>query len=331
MLVGNRIFINVGGRARIPDLPGIGRIPVLTNSSILKLTELPRHLMIVGGSYVALEFAQMFRRFGAAVTVIEQGRHLIGREDVATSDPVRALMESEGIAIRTNATCIGLDGTPTEPVVALDCADGAQTIAGSHVLLATGRVPNTDDLGLDAAGIAVDRHGYVMVNDRLETDVESIWALGDCNGRGAFTHTAYNDYEIVADNLLESADRRISDRIDTYALYVDPPLARVGLSIEQARRAGHRVLVGRRPMSRVSRAVEKGEATGFMEIVVDGHSDAILGATIFGVGGDEAIHCILDLMYARSSASMLRRAVHIHPTVSELLPTIAGELIAAEQ
>ncbi|UAK23343.1 FAD-containing oxidoreductase [Sphingomonas nostoxanthinifaciens] len=321
-----RIFINVGGRALIPDMPGVDDVPLLTNSSLLRMATLPEHLVIIGGSYIGLEFGQIYRRFGSRVTIVEKGPRLIGREDEDVSAAVRDVLDSEGIAIRTGAECIHFAPHAHGVRVGVDCTDGDPEIVASHVLLAVGRVPNTDDLGLDRAGIATDARGYIIVDERLATNVPGIWALGDCNGRGAFTHTSYNDFEITAENLLDGADRKLGDRIPCYALYTDPPLGRVGLSAAQARAAGHRIRVGRRAMTRVGRAVEKDEQAGFMEIVVDADSDLILGGTIFGTGGDEAIHTILDMMANHATATTLRRTMHIHPTVSELIPTIAGEL-----
>ena len=321
-----RIFVNVGGRALIPDLPGVGTVPLLTNSSLLDMPTLPRHLVVVGGSYIGLEFGQAYRRFGAEVTIVERGPRLIGREDADVSEAVRGILEAEGIAVRTGAECIRFAPHPDGVAVGVDCTAGAPELVASHVLLAVGRVPNTHDLGLDKAGVSTDARGFIIVDDRLATGVPGIWALGDCNGRGAFTHTSYNDFEIVAANLLDGADRRVTDRIPCYALYTDPPLGRVGLSAGQARAAGRRVKVGRRPMSRVGRAVEKDEQAGFMEIVVDAESDAILGGTILGTGGDEAIHAVLDMMANGATATRLRQTMHIHPTISELVPTIAGEL-----
>jgi pyruvate/2-oxoglutarate dehydrogenase complex dihydrolipoamide dehydrogenase (E3) component len=329
-LEADRIFINVGGRASIPELPGVHDVPFLTNGSLLATSTLPEHLVVVGGSYIGLEFAQMYRRFGAAVTVVERGLRLIGREDPEISDAVRDILEGEGVVVRTGAECMRLAPHPSGVEVHLDCDDGAPSVVGSHLLLAVGRRPNTDDLGLEAAGVATDPHGYVLVDDGLRTNVAGIWALGDCNGRGAFTHTAYNDFEIVAANLLDGDDRKVCDRIPAYALYVDPPLGRVGMTETQARAAGHRVRVGRRPMTKVGRAVEKDETLGLMKIVTDADDGAILGASILGTGGDEAIHAILDTMANGADAAALARTMHIHPTVSELLPTIAGELGPAE-
>lgn len=326
LLTAPRIFLNVGGRASVPPLPGLDAVRTLTNTTVLELDEVPRHLVVVGGSYIGLEFAQMHRRFGAEVTVVEKSPRLIGREDEDVSDAIQAVLEAEGIALRLGAECIRFRPEGDQIAVGVSCVTGAPEVLGSHVLLAMGRRPNTDDLGLDVAGVETDERGYVRVNEELRTSVEGIWALGDCNGRGAFTHTAYNDYEIVAANLLDGQTRRVSDRIDCYALFIDPPLGRVGLTEAQARRAGHTVRVGKRPMSRVGRAVEKGETQGFMKVVVDADSDALLGAALLGVGGDEAVHSLLDSMAAGRIASQLQRTVHIHPTVAELIPTVLGEL-----
>ena len=325
-LTAPRIFLNVGGRAAIPDMPGVHDVPMLNNTTILELEVVPRHLVVVGGSYIGLEFAQMFRRFGAEITVVEKGPRLVGREDPEVSDAIREILEGEGIAVRTSATCFRFAAHAEGVEVGVDCTAGAPSVVGSHVLLAVGRRPNTDDLGLDVAGVAVDARGFIQVDDQLRTNVEGIWALGDCNGKGAFTHTSWNDYEIVAANLLDNDPRRVSDRIETYALYVDPPLGRCGMTETVARAAGHEVRVGRRPMTRVGRAVEKGETQGFMKVVVDAKTDRILGAAILGVEGDEAIHSILDVMAADQPYTTLQRTMHIHPTVSELIPTVLGEL-----
>jgi pyruvate/2-oxoglutarate dehydrogenase complex dihydrolipoamide dehydrogenase (E3) component len=325
-LTAKQIFINVGGRARFPDMPGIDRVAALTNSSILELDVLPQHLVVVGGSYVGLEFAQMYRRFGAQVTVVEMGPRLIAREDEDVSAAVKEILEAEGIAVRVDAKCIGFEPRGSDIAVVLECASGPPLAIGSHVLLAVGRRPNTDDLGLDKAGVKTDAHGYIVVDDELRTSTPNIWALGDCNGRGAFTHTAYNDFEIVAANLLDGEKRRVSDRILGYALYIDPPLGRVGMTEAQARTTKRPLLVGRRPMTRVGRAVEKGETQGFMMAIADAETKQILGAAILGPGGDEAIHGILDAMNARVPYTVLQWAVPIHPTVSELIPTLLGEM-----
>ena len=326
VLRAEKIFINVGGRASVPPMPGLDQLDYLTNSSMMDVDFVPEHLVIVGGSYIGLEFAQMYRRFGSAVTVIEMQPRLIVREDEDVSDAVAGILEQEGIEIRLSATCLSAARDGTGISVGVDCAAGSPTVAGSHLLLAVGRRPNTDDLGLDKAGVAVDKRGYIQVDDELRTNVPGIWALGDCNGKGAFTHTAYNDYEIVAANLFDSERRRVSDRVEAYALYIDPPLGRAGMTERQVRQRGKPAMIAKRPMARVGRAVEKGETQGFMKILVDADDKRILGASVLGVGGDEVIHSLLDLMYAKAPYTVMQRAVHIHPTVSELLPTMLGEL-----
>jgi pyruvate/2-oxoglutarate dehydrogenase complex dihydrolipoamide dehydrogenase (E3) component len=325
-LTAERIFINVGGRALVPDMPGLGAIDYLTNSSMMDLDVLPEHLVIIGGSYIGLEFGQMFRRFGSRVTVVEMSERLIRREDEDVSAAIREILEQEGVDVRLNAKCIGFAKRDNGIGVRLDCTAGAPEVVGTHVLLAVGRRPNTDDLGLDTTGLAVDDHGYITVDDELRTSVPGIWALGDCNGRGAFTHTSWNDAEIVVANLLDNDPRRVSDRIPAYALYIDPPLGRVGLTDAQARARGRPALVGRRAMKDVKRAVEKGEPQGFMKVVIDAETKSILGAAILGSGGDEVIHSILDVMYAGAPYTVIERAMHIHPTVSELIPTMLGSL-----
>jgi pyruvate/2-oxoglutarate dehydrogenase complex dihydrolipoamide dehydrogenase (E3) component len=329
-LTAPRIFINVGGRATVPDLPGVNDVPYLTNTSMLALDQLPEHLVVVGGSYIGLEFAQIYRRFGAQVTVIEKGARLVAREDEDVSESIREILLNEGVTVRTNAECISLALHERGVAVGVNCAKGEPASIGSHALLAVGRRPNTGDLGLEKAGVATDARGYITVDDSLATNVPGIWALGDCNGRGAFTHTAYNDFEIIAANLLAGERRRVSDRIPAYALYIDPPLGRVGMTEREARASGRPLLIGSRPMSRVGRAVEKGETQGFMKVVVDAETRRILGAAILGVGGDEAIHGILDIMNADVPCDALARAVPIHPTVSELIPTILNELRPAD-
>jgi pyruvate/2-oxoglutarate dehydrogenase complex dihydrolipoamide dehydrogenase (E3) component len=325
-LEANRFFINVGARAIVPDFPGVDQVRTLTNTTVLELDALPGRLVIVGGSYIGLEFAQIFRRFGAEVIVVEKKPRLISREDEGVSDAIREILEAEGVKIRLKSECIRFAPRGAEITVGVNCAEGEPEETGSHVLLAVGRRPNTDDLGLEAAGVAADAHGYVTVDDGLRTSVPHIWALGDCNGRGAFTHTSYNDFEIVAANLLDGAKRGVSDRIPAYALYIDPPLGRVGLTEAEARAKGHAVRIGIRPMTRVGRAIEKGETRGFIKVVVDRNTDAILGAAVLGVGGDEAIHSVIEAMAAGVTAAAFTRVMAIHPTVSELIPTVFGEL-----
>ena len=324
LLRADRIFLNVGGRAVVPEFPGLDGIDYLTNVGILDLDQVPEHLVIVGGSYIALEFAQMYRRFGSRVTVIEKGPRLTSREDEDVSATIAKILRAEGIDVVLDATGIrfakrdsGFEVTPR---------DGAAPIAGTHLLLAVGRVPNTDDLGLENAGVDLDGRGYVVVDDQLRTTADHIWAMGDCNGKGAFTHTSYNDFEIVAANLLDDDPRRVSDRVTTYALYIDPPLGRAGMTVDQVRASGRKALVGKRPMTRVGRAVEKGETQGFMKVVVDAETEEILGVAILGVGGDEVVHSVLDVMTAKLPYTAISRTMHIHPTVSELVPTMLQEL-----
>jgi pyruvate/2-oxoglutarate dehydrogenase complex dihydrolipoamide dehydrogenase (E3) component len=327
VLTSERIFINVGGRPRIPAFPGIENIPFLTSTSLLELEELPAHLLVIGGSYVGLEFAQMYRRFGSDVTVIEKEPRLLSHEDVEIAAAIQAALEEEGVQIRLGAECIRLAHQGDSVTANVDCLEGSPQITGSHALFGVGRVPNTDDLGLENSGVKTDHAGFIQVDDELRTNVPGIWALGDCNGRGAFTHTAYNDYEIVAANLFEAGPRRrLSDRIPCYALFVDPPLGRVGLTERDALAQGRAIRIGSRPMTRVARAVEKGETQGLMKVVVDAQSHLILGAAILGVGADEAIHSIIDVMATKAPYTTLQNTVHIHPTVSELIPTILGEL-----
>jgi len=325
-LTAERVFIDVGGRPRVPDLPGVREVRYLTSESMMDLDFLPEHLVVVGGSYVGLEFAQMYRRFGSRVTVIEMAARLIAREDPDVSDAIRDILATEDIEIRLNARCLALEAAPEGVRVRVECSSGAPRVPGSHVLLAVGRVPNTDELDLRAAGIETDAQGYIKVDETLATSAQNVYALGDCNGRGAFTHTAYNDYEIVADNLLSGTQRKVSDRIPIYALFTDPPLGRLGQTEAEARRAGYEILIGRMPMSDVARAREKGETQGFMKVLVDANSRQILGAAILGVGGDEAVHSLVDAMYGHLPYTLVQHGVRIHPTVSELIPTLLGEL-----
>jgi pyruvate/2-oxoglutarate dehydrogenase complex dihydrolipoamide dehydrogenase (E3) component len=326
VLRGEQIFINVGGRAAIPQLPGLDDVGYLTNSSLLQLTELPKHLIVVGGGAVGVEFAQIFRRLGSNVTLVEMKPRLLHHEDAAASALVAELLQQEGVRLRLNAECLSFSQDPAGVCVHVGCSEGDTEVRGSHVLLAMGRVPNTGDLGLEAAGVNLDSAGYIPVDEHLRTNIPHIWALGDCNRRGGFTHTAYNDFEIVATNLLEGGSRRVSDRIAARATYIDPPLAQVGMTEEEARATGRDLLIATRPMRFVSRAIEKGETFGLMKAIVDAQTKRILGAMIFGVGGDEAIHSILDIMYADKPYTTITNAVHIHPTVAELIPTLLGSL-----
>src|SRR5580704_15390715 len=326
VLDAEKIFINVGGRATVPAFPGVHDVPFLTNSSMVDVDFLPEQLVIVGGGYIGLEFGQMYRRFGSEVTIVEMGPRLIGHEDEDVSDAVRTILELEGIQIRPNAKCISLAKRDSRIAVGMDCDEGPPEVLGTHVLLAVGRTPNTHDLGLDQAGIATDQRGYILVDDQLQTKVPGIWALGDCNGRGGFTHTAYNDYEIVADNLLNADHRRVSDRIQTYALFTDPPLGRCGMTDAEIRNSGRAALAVKHPMNKVGRAIEKGETQGFMKISVDAETKQVLGAAILGTGGDEVVQVLLDVMYAKAPYTVVQRAMHIHPTVAEFLPTVLSKL-----
>lgn len=325
-LYAERIFINVGGRASAPPIPGLDQVAYLNNSSLLDLDEVPPHLLVIGGSYIGLELAQVYRRFGSEVTVIELAPRLLPREDEDVSAAIAGFLQEEGIAIHTNVTARSVAAGGNGIKITIEGEGGVSELSGSHLLLAVGRRPNTDDLGLDKAGVVTDQRGYIQVDDQLRTNVSGIWALGDCNGRGAFTHTAYDDFEIVAANQLDNDQRSVNDRIGAYNLYTDPPLGRVGMTEAEARKSGRRVLKADLPMKNVGRAFEKGETTGFMRVLVDQDSQEILGASILGLSGDEVIHSILALMYARAPYTVLQRAMFIHPTVSELLPTMMGRL-----
>jgi len=330
VLHAEKIFLNVGTRARVPEMPGVGEVGFMTSSGMMELDFLPAHLIIVGGSYVGLEFAQMYRRFGSEVTVVEMAPRLIRQEDPELSDAIRQIVEREGIQVRLAAECVRLEERGDEVAIRVSCEDGAPEVVGSHILLAVGRVPNTDDLGLDKAGIGVDQRGFISVDDKLRTVVPGIWALGDCNGRGAFTHTSYNDFEIVAANLFDDDPRRISDRIPTYGLFIDPPLGRIGMTEKEARESGRPILVGKRLMKNVGRARERSETEGFMKVLVDAETKEILGAAILGINGDEVVHALLAVMYADAPYTVISRQVPIHPTVAELVPTVLQNLESLE-
>ena len=321
----DRIFINVGARAAVPPIPGLDQVDYLTNSSMMNVDYLPDHLLILGGSYVGLEFGQMYRRFGSAVTVIEGGPRVTPREDEDVSAAIAGFLTKEGVSVRVNTKCLGVRKDGSDIVMTVDSGDTSE-IRGSHLLIATGRRPNTDDLGLERAGVKRDARGYIIVDDELRTSAAGIWALGDCNGRGAFTHTSWNDYQIVAANLLDGEHRRVSARIPAYALYTDPPLGRAGMTAANVRTSGRRALIGKIAMEDVSRAFEKGETEGFMKILVDADTKEILGAAFVGMSGDEVIHCVLDVMYAKAPYTVLERAMHIHPTAAEFLPVILDSL-----
>ena len=325
-LTAEKIFLDVGGRPLVPKMPGLEDVSYFTSQSIMDVDFVPEHLIVVGGSYVGLEFAQMYRRFGAKVTVVEMGPRLIGREDEDVSLAVQDIFEAEGISVRVNAQCLSARETKGGVSIGLECRKGPPRTRGTHLLLAVGRAPNTDDLGLEAAGIKTDKRGYIEVDEALRTTNQNVWALGDCNGKGAFTHTAYNDYEIVADNLLSNARRKWSDRVPVYALYTDPPLGRVGMSEADIKKANIKALVGKRPMTRVARAVEKGETQGFLKIHVEEGTKRILGAALLGTSGDESVHSLIDAVYSKIPYPEFQRRVRIHPNVSELLPFVLEDL-----
>jgi pyruvate/2-oxoglutarate dehydrogenase complex dihydrolipoamide dehydrogenase (E3) component len=326
VLTAPQIFINVGGRPFVPPMPGVEQVSYLTNESMMDVDFLPEHLIVVGGSYIGLEFAQVFRRFGSQVTIVEMAPRLIAREDEDVSCAVAAFLQADGIELRLSATCMTAAKHAQGVSINVDCTQGSPQVVGSHLLLAVGRKPNTDDLGLDRAGAATDARGFITVDDQLRTNVPGIFALGDCNGRGAFTHTSYNDFEIVAANLLDGDDRRVTDRLTAYALYTDPPLGRCGMTEAEVRKSGRPALVATMAMEDVSRAYEKGETNGFMKILVDKESKQFLGASLLGLNGDEVVHTVLDQMVAKAPCTVMARAMHIHPTVTELLPSMLQDL-----
>lgn len=316
----DKIFLNVGGRPRIPN--GFDRVEYLTNETILELEEIPSHLIVVGGGYVGLEFGQMFRRFGSEVTIIEMADKLLNNEDPDISDEIHKILKDENINLRFNAECIGGKMENGDVVVDLNCSEGDRQVRGSHLLIATGRVPNTADLHLDKAGVDIDEKGFIKVNDALQTNQPHIWAMGDCNGQGAFTHTAYNDYQIVSSHLFGDGSRKLSQRYPCYAAFIDPPFARVGMNETEIKNKGIKAKVAFKPMNKIARARELGETQGFLKIFIEAGTDKILGASFLGSGADEYIHAIIDIMYANAPYTVIRDAVHIHPTVSELIPTM---------
>jgi pyruvate/2-oxoglutarate dehydrogenase complex dihydrolipoamide dehydrogenase (E3) component len=326
MLEAERIVLNVGGRAFIPDMSGLGDVEYLTNSSMMDVYFLPEHLIVIGGSYIGLEFAQMYRRFGSRVTVVEMADRLIGRDDEDISDAVREIVEGEGVDVVLGAECVSVEKRGGGVAVKVSCDDGPDEVEGSHLLFAVGRLPNTDDLGLDKAGVETDGRGFIKVDDQLATNVPGIWAIGDANGKGAFTHTSYNDYEILAANMFDGDPRRVSDRILAYGLFIDPPLGRAGMTEREVRESGRKALIGKMMMARIGRARERGETQGFMKILIDAETEKILGAAVLGIGGDEVIHSVLDVMYADAPYTVISRATHIHPTVTELIPTMLQDL-----
>ena len=326
LLEADKIVLNVGARANVPDMPGVNHVDYLTNTSMMDVDFLPEHLVIIGGSYIGLEFAQMYCRFGSRVTVVEMKERLIPRDDEDVSAEVKGILENEGVEVRLKAECVAFAKRGNRVAITVSCEPAPEEVVGSHVLLAVGRKPNTDDLGLDKAGVETDPRGFIMVDDQLCTNVPGIWAIGDVNGRGAFTHTSYNDFEILAANMFDDDPRRVTDRITTYGLFIDPPLGRVGMTEREVRESGRKALIGKMMMARVGRARERSETQGFMKILVDAETKKVLGAAVLGIGGDEVIHSVLDVMYADAPYTVIQRAMHIHPTVTELIPTMLGDL-----
>ena len=326
LLEADKIILNVGARANVPDMPGVNHVDYLSNTSMMDVDFLPEHLVIIGGSYIGLEFAQMYRRFGSRVTVVEMSDRLIARDDEDVSAEVKRILENEGVEVRLKAECVALAKSGDQVAITVSCEPAPEEVVGSHVLLAVGRRPNTDDLGLDKAGVETDPRGFIGVDDQLRTNVPAIWAIGDVNGRGAFTHTSYNDFEILAANMFDDDPRRVSDRITTYGLFIDPPLGRVGMTEREVRESGRKALIGKMMMTRVGRARERDETQGFMKILIDAETERILGAAILGIGGDEVVHSLLDVMYSDAPYTVIQRATHIHPTVTELIPTMLGNL-----
>lgn len=325
-LTADKIFINVGARASIPNIPGVDKIKYFTNSDIMDIEVLPEHLIIIGGSYIGLEFSQIFRRFGSKVTVIESAEQIIAREDDDVSQNIREILSNEGINIRSGVSIDHFNQIGDSVSVIISSNDTLEEIKGSHILLAAGRTANTNDLGLDKAGVKTNEFGIIEVDDTLRTNVDGVWALGECNGQGAFTHTSYNDYEIIANQLFENSTRTVNDRITCYGLFIDPPLGRIGLTETQVRNSGKPALIGKMLMSRIGRAKERSETQGFMKVLIDAESKQFLGASILGIGGDEIIHLLLNAMYSKQNFEVIMNSVHIHPTVSELIPTMLQDL-----
>lgn len=320
----DKFYINVGGRPRIPE--DFKAIDYLTNESILELEEIPEHLVIIGGGYIGLEFGQMFRRFGSKVTIMEKGNQLLQREDDDIAEEIATILKDSGIEVKLDSDCLSAEKADTGISVKYNCHNRIEKIKASHVLIATGRIPNTDDLGLENTEVKLDERGFIKVNNELQTSVDNIWALGDCNGEGAFTHTAYNDFQIVNSHLFEERKRSLSDRFTCYAAFIDPPLARVGLNENDIKKQGLKARIATRLMSKIARAKEKGETAGKLKIFIENDTNKILGATFLGAGADEYIHTMIDQMYSGASYEVIRDAIHIHPTVSELLPTMLENL-----
>ncbi len=317
MLESEQIFINTGARPSIPEIPGLADSGYLTNETIMELTTVPEHLMVLGGGYVGLEFAQMFSRFGSQVTVIQNTAQIIPREDTEVAAELQKSLEAEGITFLLNARTANVERKDGTVRVKIDQKGGSRTISGSHLLVATGRRPNTDNLLPERAGLATDKNGFIKVNGKLETNVPGIWALGDVKGGPAFTHISYNDYQIVSANLIEGKNLSIENRIVSYCVFTDPELGAVGLTEKEAREKGYRLKIGSVPMTRVSRAIERDETAGLMKLIVNAENDRILGATILSSEGGETVHVLYTLMLADLPYTLMKRAVYIHPTLAE--------------
>jgi pyruvate/2-oxoglutarate dehydrogenase complex dihydrolipoamide dehydrogenase (E3) component len=313
----DKIFIDTGGRPSIPSIPGLESVPYLTNESAMQLTTLPEHLLILGGGYIGLEFGQMFRRFGSRVTVLHMGKQIITREDPEIATELQKALEAEGIQFKLSASTTRVESKSGAITLSFETPAGASNITGSHLLIATGRSPNTDDLGLDKAGIETDKNGFIKVNGRLETNVRGVWALGDCKGGPAFTHISFNDFQIAYGNLIEGRNLTIENRLVPYSVFTDPQLGGVGITEKEARAKGYMLKIGKCPMTNVARAVERGETAGLMKLVVDASNDRILGASILASEGGELVQILGTLMLAHQPYTLLKGAVYIHPTLAE--------------
>lgn len=317
VLEGDRIFINTGTRPDIPRIEGLDQVGYLTNGTIMELTTLPEHLLVLGGGYIGLEFAQIFRRFGSRVTIVHKDSQILNREDEDVAGTLRKALEAEGIRFVLEARTIRASRKNGQVSLNLDAPTGSETLSGTHLLVAAGRRPNTDDLALDRAGVEFDQRGYIKVNGRLETNVPGIWAMGDVKGGPAFTHISYDDYQIVYGNLLEGKTLTTAGRLVPYAVFTDPQLGRVGLTEKQARASGQKLKVGRIPMTWVARAIERDETAGLMKLVVDAATDRILGAAVLATEGGELVHILEALMLAQAPYTLLKGSIYIHPTLAE--------------
>jgi pyruvate/2-oxoglutarate dehydrogenase complex dihydrolipoamide dehydrogenase (E3) component len=333
-LTSEKIFIDTGTRARIIPFPGLEDVTYLTNKEILELQELPEHLLILGGNYLGLEFGQMFRRFGSRVSIVEVNDRIASKEDEDVSETLQKILEEEDIAFYLNhkATKVAKSGPSSRSGQAgidltIEGKDGTtKTLTGSHLLIAIGRTPNTDDLGLEAAGIEHDEHGYIKANGKLETSVPGVWAIGDCKGGPAFTHVSYDDHLVIYDNLVKGMDRSIEGRILPYAMFTDPELGRVGMSENEARAAGYRLKVGTRPMEWVARAIERSETKGMAKVVINADNDRILGACYLGPEGGDLVQTLMTLMLADAPWTLFKQRMFTHPTMTEGFFTLMDQV-----